>query len=78
MIGHPGPGLSNFNDGLFFGGFSGLAQSFVYAFYSYGGIELVALAAGESAKPHINVPRAIKATFVRILLFYILTILVIG
>ncbi|KAI0052874.1 hypothetical protein FA95DRAFT_1553160 [Auriscalpium vulgare] len=78
ISGHPGPGLSNFDDGPFFGGFSGIAQSFTYAFFGFGGVELVALAAGESARPHKSVPRAIKATFIRILLFYILTVLVIG
>ncbi|KAF7975604.1 hypothetical protein HWV62_9179 [Athelia sp. TMB] len=77
--GHPGPGLSNFQDSqAFVGGFSTFAQTFVYAFYSYGGIELVAVAAGESARPYKSVPRAIKATFFRIVLFYLLTILTIG
>ncbi|KAH9482106.1 Lysine-specific permease [Psilocybe cubensis] len=77
--GHPGPGLSNFQNGqAFIGGFAAFAQTFVYAFYSFGGIELVAVAAGESAKPYKSVPRAIKATFFRIILFYILTILTIG
>ena len=42
------------------------------------GVELVAVAAGESSKPYKSVPRAIKATFIRIVLFYILTILTIG
>ncbi|KAG1736432.1 amino acid permease/ SLC12A domain-containing protein [Suillus paluster] len=77
--GHPGPGLSNFHNGqAFIGGFENFAQTFVYAFYSFGGVELVAVAAGESAQPHKTVPRAIKATFFRIVLFYILTILTIG
>ncbi|KAG2120366.1 amino acid permease/ SLC12A domain-containing protein, partial [Suillus clintonianus] len=77
--GHPGPGLSNFQNGqAFIGGFQNFAQTFVYAFYSFGGVELVAVAAGESVQPHKTVPRAIKATFVRIVLFYILTILTIG
>ncbi|KII94543.1 hypothetical protein PLICRDRAFT_33339 [Plicaturopsis crispa FD-325 SS-3] len=77
--GHPGPGLSNFHDGqAFIGGFSAFAQTFVYAFFSFGGIELVAVAAGESAQPYKSVPRAIKATFFRIVLFYLLTILTIG
>lgn len=72
-------GLSNFHDGqAFVGGFSAFAQTFVFAFYSFGGIELVAIAAGESAKPYKSVPRAIKATFFRIVIFYILTILTIG
>lgn len=52
VIGHPGPGLSNFNDEPFYGGFAGVASSFTYAFYSFGGVELVALAAGESTQPH--------------------------
>ncbi|KAI0328228.1 hypothetical protein GY45DRAFT_1255432 [Cubamyces sp. BRFM 1775] len=77
--GRPGPGLSNFRNGqAFVGGFSAFAQTFVYAFYSYGGVELVSLAAGESASPHKSVPRAIRATFFRIVIFYILTILTIG
>ncbi|KAF8871945.1 amino acid permease-domain-containing protein [Gymnopilus junonius] len=77
--GHPGPGLSNFHNGqAFIGGFASFAQTFVFAFFSFGGIELVAVAAGESAKPYKAVPRAIKATFFRIILFYILTILTIG
>ncbi|KAF8162192.1 amino acid permease/ SLC12A domain-containing protein [Mycena galopus ATCC 62051] len=78
VIGHPGPGLSNIRDGAFTGGFAGTAQSFTFAFFSFGGVELVSLAAGESANPHKSVPRAIKATFFRIVLFYLLTCLVIG
>jgi len=71
--------LSNFQSGqAFIGGFENFAQTFVYAFYSFGGVELVAVAAGESANPSKTVPRAIKATFFRIVLFYILTILTIG
>ncbi|KAI8989904.1 amino acid permease-domain-containing protein [Trametes punicea] len=77
--GRPGPGLANFRDGqAFVGGLSAFAQTFVFAFYSYGGVELVSLAAGESASPHKSVPRAIRATFFRIVIFYILTILTIG
>ena len=72
-------GLSNFKNGqAFIGGFSGFSINLVYALYSFGGVELVAVAAGESSKPYKSVPTAIKATFFRILLFYILTILTIG
>ena len=72
-------GLSNFKNGqAFIGGFSAFASNFVYAFYSFGGVELVAVAAGESLTPYKSVPRAIKATFFRIVLFYVLTILTIG
>lgn len=72
-------GLSNFHHSqAFVDGFPAFAQTFVFAFFSFGGIELVAVAAGESAKPYKAVPRAIKATFFRILLFYVLTILTMG
>ncbi len=60
------------------GGFSAFTQTFVWAFYSYGGVELVSLAAGETARPHKTVPKAIRATFFRVVLFYVLTILTIG
>ncbi|GAA6058926.1 hypothetical protein JCM10212_002878 [Sporobolomyces blumeae] len=78
VVGHPGPGLSNFHDNPFAGGFAGTAQAFTYAFYSFGGVELVTLAAGETANPQKAIPRAIRGTFVRILTFYVLTVLVIG
>ena len=72
-------GLSNFKNGqAFIGGFSAFSSNLVFALYSFGGVELVAVAAGESSKPYSSVPRAIKATFFRIILFYILTILTIG
>ena len=72
-------GLSNWRDDqAFVGGFSAFAQTFVFAFYSYGGVELVTLAAGESARPHKTVPRAVRATFLRVVLFYMLTMLTIG
>ncbi|KAJ7670605.1 amino acid permease-domain-containing protein [Mycena polygramma] len=38
VIGHPGPGLSNIRDGAFTGGFAGTAQSFTFAFFSFGGV----------------------------------------
>ncbi|KAG0323217.1 hypothetical protein BGZ99_002893 [Dissophora globulifera] len=50
----------------------------VWAFFSFGGTELIGITAGESANPGKAVPKAIRHTFWRILLFYILTIMVIG
>ncbi|CAN6628558.1 dicarboxylic amino acid permease [Trichomonascus vanleenenianus] len=75
----PSPGLSNWQNGqAFIGGFSAFFQGVIYAFYSFGGTELVALAAGETRKPWKSIPRAARTTVVRILLFMILTVLVIG
>jgi len=76
---HPGPGLSNFHNGqAFIGGFSAFASNLGYVLLSYAGVKLVAVAAGESIKPYKSVPSATKATFLRIVFFYILTILTIG
>ncbi|KAI8606074.1 amino acid permease/ SLC12A domain-containing protein [Dissophora ornata] len=50
----------------------------VYAFFSFGGTELVGITAGESANPAKAVPKAIRHTFWRIMLFYILSVAVIG
>ena len=72
-------GLLNFrNDQAFVGGISAFATNLPVTLYSFGGVELVAIAAGESSKPYKSVPRATRATFFRIVLFYMLTILTIG
>lgn len=74
----PSPGLNNFRDGLaFLNGFSGVFRG-GYAFYSFGGTELVALTSGETEKPWKTIPRAAKGTFIRVILFMMMTILVIG
>ena len=72
-------GLLNFhNDQAFVGGISAFATNLAITLFSFGGVELVAIGAGESSKPYKSVPRATGATFFRIVLFYILTILTIG
>ena len=72
-------GLSNFkNDQAFIGGIPAFATILVYALYSFSGVELVAVAAGESSKPYKSIPRASKVTFFRIVFFYVLSILTIG
>ena len=45
---------------------------------SFQGTELIGVAAGESADPARNIPRAVRHVFWRILLFYVLAIAVIG
>lgn len=56
----------------------GVLSTFLTAGFSFQGTELIGVAAGESENPRKNVPRAIKQVFWRILLFYILSILIIG
>lgn len=58
--------------------FVGLWAVMIQAGFSYQGTELVGIAAGETADPRKNVPKAIKQTFWRILFFFVLTIFFIG
>ena len=60
------------------GRFLGLWSTLVNAAFSYGGVEMVAVAAGEAEDPRRNIPKAIKRVFWRILFFYVLGTLAIG
>ncbi|KAF8518871.1 amino acid permease-domain-containing protein [Gautieria morchelliformis] len=62
----------------FVGGFGGFAKVFVTASFAYGGTESLGITAGETKNPTRNMPRVVKFVFFRILLFYILSILLIG
>ncbi|CAO3582562.1 unnamed protein product [Absidia cylindrospora] len=57
---------------------AGILSTFLTASFSFQGTELIGVAAGESENPRRNVPRAIKQVFWRILLFYILSIFIVG
>lgn len=60
------------------GRFLGLFSTLVNAAFSFGGVEMVAVAAGEAADPRRNIPKAVKRVFWRILFFYVLGSLAIG
>lgn len=60
------------------GRFLGLWSTLVNAAFSYGGVEMVAVAAGEAANPRKNIPKAVRRIFWRILFFYVLGSLAIG
>ncbi|KAI0304276.1 amino acid permease-domain-containing protein [Multifurca ochricompacta] len=62
----------------FVGGFGGFAHVFVTASFAYGGTESLGITAGETRNPGKNMPIVVKFVFWRILLFYLLTILLIG
>ncbi|KAG4439132.1 hypothetical protein IFR05_005369 [Cadophora sp. M221] len=65
-------------DAPFVGGIGGFASVFVTASFAYGGTESIAITAGETKNPTKNLPRVVKNVFWRILLFYILSVLIIG
>ena len=60
------------------GRFLGVWNTLTNAAFSYGGVELVAVAAGEAEDPRRNIPKAVKRVFWRILFFYVLGTLAIG
>jgi histidine transporter len=57
-------------------GVGGLIASFAVVMFAFGGIEIIGVTAGEAKDPHRVLPKAINAVPLRILLFYVLTMLV--
>lgn len=80
LVGDKPVGLSNLTvkDAPFVGGFGPILGVFLVAGFSFQGTELVGITAGESDDPQTSIPKAIKSTFWRILIFYILSIFVIA
>lgn len=61
-----------------FGRFLGFLSTLINAAFSYGGVEMVAVAAGETENPRYNVPKAVRRVFWRIVCFYIFGSLALG
>jgi amino acid transporter, AAT family len=62
---------------FFAGGLNGFVIALVAIVFSFGGSEFVSIAAGESENPKKNVPIAINGVIIRIILFYVLTMVAI-
>lgn len=69
----PSPGFTNFtaHDGFIPNGFSGVWMAVLIAIFSFYGVELIAVTAGEAKDPHIAVPKAMRTMVLRLFLFYI-------
>ncbi|KAL8823149.1 MAG: hypothetical protein Q9191_006132 [Dirinaria sp. TL-2023a] len=65
-------------DAPFVGGIGGFASVFVTAAFAYGGTESIAITAGETKDPARTMPKVVRNVFWRILLFYVLSILILG
>lgn len=66
------------NDGGFFpNGVSGMVASFILVLFAFGGTEIIGVAGSEATDPKTAVPKAVNTVPVRILLFYVLSILII-
>ncbi|KAJ7233154.1 amino acid permease-domain-containing protein, partial [Mycena haematopus] len=75
---HPGPFVQYNNIAGAKGRFLGWWAVMTQAAFSYIGTEIVAIAAGEAKNPRRNLPKAIKRVYIRILLFYIGGVIIIG
>lgn len=64
--------------GAFAAGFKGLCGVFVNAAFAFSGTELVGLAAAETKNPRKDLPKATKQVFWRIMLFYMVSLAIVG
>ncbi|BFZ62076.1 amino acid transporter [Saitoella coloradoensis] len=60
------------------GRFLAVWSCFITATFAYLGTELVGVTVGEARNPRRTVPKAIRLTFFRILVFYVLSVLLLG
>ncbi|KAF9218473.1 amino acid transporter [Gyrodon lividus] len=75
---NPGPFVNYYGIAGAKGHFLGTASVATQAAFSYIGTEAVAVAAAEARNPRRNIPKAIKRVYIRVLLFYIGGVFVIG
>lgn len=86
ILGGQSPGFENWvlsdpktgHSAPFVDGWMGIMGVFMIAGFSFQGTEMIGVAAGETEDPEKNIPKATRAVFLRILLFYIGAIAVIG
>ncbi len=74
-----GFGFANYtvDSGFFAHGLSGTWSAVIVAIFSYMGIEAISIAAAEAHNPQLAVRKAFKVSFLRLLLFYVLTMVLI-
>ncbi|MBV4412310.1 amino acid permease [Enterobacteriaceae bacterium YMB-R22] len=74
----PATGLQNLwvNGGFMPGGWTGVTASLGIVMFAFGGIEIIGITAAEAKNPEKVIPRAINTIPLRIVLFYVCTLLV--
>ncbi len=74
--GHAAPGLSLWTSegGFLPHGFGGVLKAMLIVIFSFYGIEIIAVTAGEAADPRRAVPKAMRSVVFRLSLFYVLSI----
>ncbi|KAJ5835366.1 Amino acid/polyamine transporter I [Penicillium robsamsonii] len=74
---NPGPMNTYLEDGSL-GRFLAFWKVFIQATFSYGGSEMVVIAAGETENPRRNIPKAVRRVFWRIAIFYVGSVFLVG
>ncbi|WP_461174226.1 amino acid permease [Arthrobacter sp. Z1-9] len=64
--------------GLFPNGFTGVLVTVLAVFYAFSGSELIGVAAGETRDPATSIPKAMRTTVLRLLIFFVGAIAVIA
>ncbi|KAK4497939.1 hypothetical protein PRZ48_010595 [Zasmidium cellare] len=75
---NPGPFVQYLGIDGALGRFCGFWSTFSSALYAYGGIHAIVIAAAETKNPRQAIPQAAKRIFWRVLIFYMLTIFMVG
>lgn len=79
-IGHPAVGLHNLTGlpgGFLPKGVAGLWMAVTVGIFSFNGIEVIAVTAGETKNPEVAIPAALRTMVWRLFLFYLLAVAVI-
>ncbi len=77
--GQEAPFFSNFfSEGLFPNGITALLITMITVNFSFQGTELIGIAAGESEDPEKTIPRSIKQTVWRTLVFFVLSVAIVA
>ncbi|KAK2799447.1 hypothetical protein FQN51_006934 [Onygenales sp. PD_10] len=74
---NPGP-MNEYLETGSLGRFLAFWKVFIQATFSYGGSEMVVIAAGETENPRRNIPKAVRRVFWRITIFYVLATFLVG
>lgn len=75
---HFGVARWHFGDGPFHNGHFGFISAFLFAGFSFQGVELIGVASGEVKNPETSIPKSIRLVFWRLLFFYLLAVCIIG
>ncbi|KAJ5305057.1 uncharacterized protein N7443_004717 [Penicillium atrosanguineum] len=73
----PGPFVQYLDVPGSLGQFMGFWTVFINAAYAYSSVETISMAAAETYAPRRNIPKAAKRVFVRVLLFYVISVFMI-